>query len=210
LGQRTSSETLIAVIVAFWRQPVWSQADLAREAGVSPRVARRYLDELTVAGWPLEREEDHPHVYWSVPKGWFPAGVLLDSETVASLVRGLVRVPPSEARSQRRHETNLFAAPMPSGVEHRAPMNTGRHGSGRRVAARLRPVTIRSGTLFVSVPFESEAQFFAVWGVQCLLADLEQFSCILAGLVLASDPGTQQAAMRALVLDPHLDLVVPR
>lgn len=100
MGQRTSSETLIGVIVAFWRQPVWSQADLAREAGVSPRVVRRYLDELTVAGWPLDREEDHPHVYWSVPKGWFPAGVLLDSETVASLVRGLVRIPPSATRSR--------------------------------------------------------------------------------------------------------------
>lgn len=100
MGQRTSSETLIAVIVAFWRRPVWSQAELAREAGVSPRVARRYLDELSLAGWPLQREEDHPHVYWSVPKGWFPAGVLLNSETVASLVRGLVRVPPSAARSR--------------------------------------------------------------------------------------------------------------
>lgn len=112
MGQRTSSETLIGVIVAFWRQPVWSQAELAREVGVSPRVVRRYLDELTVAGWPLAREEDHPHVYWSVPKGWFPAGVLLDSEAVASLVRGLVRIPPSVTRS-RLLTTIASHAPAP-------------------------------------------------------------------------------------------------
>lgn len=112
MGQRTTSETLIGVIVAFWRQPVWSQAELAREVGVSPRVVRRYLDELTVAGWPLAREEDHPHVYWSVPKGWFPAGVLLDSEAVASLVRGLVRIPPSVTRS-RLLTTIASHAPAP-------------------------------------------------------------------------------------------------
>jgi len=100
LGQRTSSETLIAVIVAFWRQPVWSQVDLAREVGVSGRVVRRYLDELCLSGWPLDREEDHPRVYWSVPKGWFPAGVLLDPVAVSSLVRGLVRIPPSATRSR--------------------------------------------------------------------------------------------------------------
>jgi predicted DNA-binding transcriptional regulator YafY len=99
MGQRTASETLTAIIVAFWRRPVWSQADLARESGVAARTVRRHLEELSLAGWPLQREDDHPHVYWSVPKGWFPGGVPLDPEAIAALLTVLVRVPPSAART---------------------------------------------------------------------------------------------------------------
>jgi predicted DNA-binding transcriptional regulator YafY len=86
------------MIVAFWRQPVWSQADLARETGVSPRTVRKRLEELSSV-WPLTRDEDPPHVYWNVPKGWFPGGVLLEPDAVAFLLRVLVRVPPSRERA---------------------------------------------------------------------------------------------------------------
>ena len=86
--------------MAFWRQPVWSQVDLARDIGVTPRTARKHLDELSHAGWPLNREEDHPNVYWSVPKGWFPGGVLLQPEAIAALLSVLMRVPASAARTR--------------------------------------------------------------------------------------------------------------
>src|SRR4029079_4979500 len=46
----------------------------------------------------LERQEDHPHVYWSVPKDWFPGGVVFSREQVPELLRHLVRLPKSNAR----------------------------------------------------------------------------------------------------------------
>lgn len=46
----------------------------------------------------LEREEDHPHVYWSVPKDWFPGGVLFTRQQVPELLRLLTRLPPGKAR----------------------------------------------------------------------------------------------------------------
>jgi len=100
VGQKTATETLAGIVVAFWKTRTWSQADLARETGVSRRVVRRVLDELTHAGWPLEREEDHPHVYWSVPNGWFPGGVLFTPDALAALVRVLARVPPTREREK--------------------------------------------------------------------------------------------------------------
>lgn len=100
MGQRTGSETVIAIIDAFWRSPVWSQAELARQCGVSPRAVRRHLDELVLKGWPLDRDDDPPQVYWTVPKGWFPSGVLLEPDSVASLIRILGRVPPTRERER--------------------------------------------------------------------------------------------------------------
>ncbi|MFO0613176.1 MAG: WYL domain-containing protein [Polyangiaceae bacterium] len=100
MGQRTATETLSAVIVAFWKTRVWSQAELARELGVHVRTVRRVLDDLQLAGWPLTREEDHPHVYWSTQPGWFPGGVMLESRDAAALLRVLARVGPSRERAQ--------------------------------------------------------------------------------------------------------------
>ncbi|MCC7536677.1 MAG: WYL domain-containing protein [Deltaproteobacteria bacterium] len=100
VGQRTSSETLANIVVAFMRQPTWAQAELARATGVTPRTVKRILEELALAGWPLEREDDHPHVYWSVPRRWLPAAVPLDREQVGALLHVLLRVPPSRERTQ--------------------------------------------------------------------------------------------------------------
>lgn len=99
MGQKTSSETLAAIVVAFWRTTTWQQAELARAAGVATRTIRRHLDDLVLAGWPLEREEDHPHVYWSVPRGWFPAGILLEPAETSALLHLLLRVPAGAERA---------------------------------------------------------------------------------------------------------------
>ena len=63
-----------------------------------PENVRKRLEELSSV-WPLTRDEDPPHVYWNVPKGWFPGGVLLEPDAVAFLLRVLVRVPPSRERA---------------------------------------------------------------------------------------------------------------
>lgn len=49
---------------------------------------------------PLEKEEEHPHVYWSVPKHWFPGGVVFDLEDWDVLVHAVLRIP-DEGRRQK-------------------------------------------------------------------------------------------------------------
>jgi predicted DNA-binding transcriptional regulator YafY len=100
MGQRTGSESLTRIISAFWGERTWSQAELSRYLGVTVRTLRKHLDELTSAGWPLHREDDHPHVYWSIPKDWFPGGVALGREEIASLLHLLARLPESAERER--------------------------------------------------------------------------------------------------------------
>ncbi len=78
----------------------WSQADLARAIGVGREALRKILEELQASGIPLESERDHPHVYWSVPKTWYPGGVLFKQEDVPELLRQLRRLSKSKARER--------------------------------------------------------------------------------------------------------------
>ncbi len=100
MGQRSTTETVVTVLQAFLQQRSWKQADLARHADVTVAALRKHLNELTASGFPLEREVEHPHVWWSVPKGWFPGAVLFDSESVPELLRQLSRLPRSAARDR--------------------------------------------------------------------------------------------------------------
>jgi len=113
---------LAAILLAFSKTPTWSQAELARRAGVEPRALRRHLDSLVLAGWPLEREEDHPHAYWSVPKNWFPAGLLLEPEAAAALLHILVRTPPGPERTQLlKHVTSVASPSLKDALERVIP-----------------------------------------------------------------------------------------
>lgn len=100
MGKRSSTETLVAVFQAFLRQRTWTQAALAREVGIDPRALRPRLLELQRAGVPLHQDDEHPHVYWSVGRDWFPGGVLIAAPEAAELLRQLVRAPRSRARDQ--------------------------------------------------------------------------------------------------------------
>jgi len=113
MGQRSRTETVVAVLQAFLQARTWKQADLARHVGVSAAALRKHLNELTASGFPLEREDDHPHVYWSVPQGWFPGAVLFDSASVPELLRQLCRVARSDARDRLIRRV-IEAAPRPS------------------------------------------------------------------------------------------------
>jgi predicted DNA-binding transcriptional regulator YafY len=99
VGRRASHETAVTILACFWARKTWSQAELARECGVATRVVRKHVDELRECGWPFEIETDHPHVYFSLPQGWFPAGMALDAKNVAALLHVLLRVPPTPARA---------------------------------------------------------------------------------------------------------------
>jgi predicted DNA-binding transcriptional regulator YafY len=100
VGQRSNTETIVAILKAFLDQRTWKQADLARHVGVRPATIHKRLQELLASGVPLESDKDHPHVYWSLPKSWYPGGVLLTGEQIAQVFRQLSRMPKSKARDQ--------------------------------------------------------------------------------------------------------------
>jgi predicted DNA-binding transcriptional regulator YafY len=100
MGQRTSTETIIAIVQALLAQRTWRQADLARKAGVQVPALRKRLNELSSLGIPLTRDDDPPHVYWSVPQSWFPGGVLLAERDAQTFVRLLARLPKSLTRDR--------------------------------------------------------------------------------------------------------------
>lgn len=100
MGRRGTHDSVIDVFVAFMEQRSWSQADLSRRIGVGVATIRKLLSRLQSGGLPLERDEDHPHVYWSIRKGWLPGGVALSGDDVAIALRLLARAPSSASRDR--------------------------------------------------------------------------------------------------------------
>lgn len=85
---------------AFLAQRTWKQASLAEHLDIQVPALRKRLVELADAGVPLSRDEEHPHVYWSVPRTWFPGGVLVPAEDVEPLLRLLARLPRGKDRDR--------------------------------------------------------------------------------------------------------------
>lgn len=85
-------------MTAFFEASTWTQADLARRANTTTDVIRKTLESLQGIGWPLEREAEPPQVYWSLPAGWLPSGVLFPVELVSAVLRLLMRLPSSADR----------------------------------------------------------------------------------------------------------------
>lgn len=88
---------MVQLVQAFLEQRTWTQKALAERLEMTTPAVREKLKELQTI-FHLEREEDHPHVYWSVPKDWFPGGVVFTREQLPELLRHLVRLPQSKAR----------------------------------------------------------------------------------------------------------------
>ena len=97
MGQRSSTSTIVQIVQAFLEQRTWTQKALADRLEMTTPAVREKLKELEVT-LHLEREEDRPHVYWSVPKDWFPGGVLFQREQLPDLLRLLMRLPAGKAR----------------------------------------------------------------------------------------------------------------
>jgi len=97
VGQRSSTVTVVQIVQAFLEQRTWSQKALADRLEMTTPAVREKLRELEGI-FNLEREEDHPHVYWSVPKDWFPGGILFTREQMPELLRLLMRLPKGKAR----------------------------------------------------------------------------------------------------------------
>jgi predicted DNA-binding transcriptional regulator YafY len=100
VGQRSATETLFRIIAAFIEKRTWSQADLARKLETRPETIRKHLNELVAGGFQLEQERDHPHVYWSVPKTWFPGALVFKPDEVVDLLRLLGRARRGKLREE--------------------------------------------------------------------------------------------------------------
>lgn len=111
-GTKNSNiEALAGVYEAFGRCKTWRQAALARELDLRPERLRKMLEALRDQGWPLERDEDPPQVYWSVDRHWFGGGVLVPRASIPRLLRLLAYVPASPERAK---VLRLFEAAAPA------------------------------------------------------------------------------------------------
>ncbi len=161
VGQRSGTETVVAILQAFLRQRTWPQAELAREVGVGVGTVRRRLHELEAQGFPLSREDDPPHVFWSVPKDWFPGGVVFASADTLELLRHLGRLPRAEARDRlirrildaaprqeplAREERRAIIPPSaPEGEQHY--LSLAEDAAVRRIPLECKYFTVSRGTL---------------------------------------------------------------
>jgi predicted DNA-binding transcriptional regulator YafY len=101
MGRRTRTASVAAVMAAFLtRRTWWSQVDLARAVGIGTDALRQILGELRDNGLPLQSEKEHPHVYWRMPRDWYPGGVLFKEEFVPELLRQLTHLSTSRARDR--------------------------------------------------------------------------------------------------------------
>jgi predicted DNA-binding transcriptional regulator YafY len=100
MGKRSATKSVASVLGAFMVQRTWIQARLARHLGLSTEALRNTILELQAATIPLTDEKDHPHVYWSVPKTWFPGAVLFPGDVVPLLLRELGHLRASKARDK--------------------------------------------------------------------------------------------------------------
>ncbi len=99
MGQRNAAETLVLIVGCFLDKRTWSQADLARTANVRVDTIRKHLLELQEV-IPLTRDEDHPNVYWSLPKDWLPGGLSFSQNELHALLRMLMRAPKTKDRER--------------------------------------------------------------------------------------------------------------
>jgi predicted DNA-binding transcriptional regulator YafY len=103
VGQKGRTESVTKVLAALFQRKTWKQAELAREVGLSTEALRKLLKEFEAEGVPLEHQTEHPHVYWSLPKTWFPGGVLFEQKDVPALLQQLRRLPKTKARDRLLH-----------------------------------------------------------------------------------------------------------
>lgn len=126
MGTKTAGESIAAIIQAFLKRRTWSQAELARVVDLGVPALRKRILDLQTAGMPLVDEKEHPHVYWSVPKNWFPGGVALEGKDLEVLLRLLGRMPKSRERDRLIKLTleslpgNIVTAPPSDAVMTRA------------------------------------------------------------------------------------------
>jgi predicted DNA-binding transcriptional regulator YafY len=117
MGTRSATETIVGIFLAFYEQQTWKQAELSQRLDISTRALRERLEELRDSNKiPLTRDEELPHVYWSVPNGWVPGGVVLNGDEASQVLRLLARLPQSADRDRllKRFTGHVGEQPSPN------------------------------------------------------------------------------------------------
>ena len=100
MPKRSAGATISQILIEFGREHTWTQAALAERCGIEVRALKVRLKELVDAGVPLVRDEDPPHVYWSVPRTWRAGAVSLSTDQMLLIARLLGRLPASRSRNE--------------------------------------------------------------------------------------------------------------
>lgn len=160
MAKKSAIEIVSGILLAFMEERTWTQAGLARHLGLDSQTVRKHLERMPAEGIPLEQEYDHPHVYWSVPSGWVPGGVVLAQGEAQDLLRLLVRQPRTRSRDAflRRLvaaaptagalaglESTVVSGPADPDVERLQAVVE--DAMARKVAVRLRYCSTRAGVL---------------------------------------------------------------
>ncbi|MEI8259143.1 MAG: hypothetical protein WCJ30_26035 [Deltaproteobacteria bacterium] len=75
------------------KQRRWEQSQLARHLEINVATLRRSLRRLQARDPSIASETDHPHVIWTVPRGWAPGALPLGAEGARALFHLLARTP---------------------------------------------------------------------------------------------------------------------
>jgi len=133
-------------MIALIEERTWEQSALAKKCGVETRAIRRALDELTLLGVPLERDEENgSRVYWSVPKGWLPGARALTGKQVAECVRLLARLPRTERRDALLEQLLGRTPDVPAPDARETALRVLEDSVVQRVAARVMYRSTKSG-----------------------------------------------------------------
>jgi predicted DNA-binding transcriptional regulator YafY len=149
MGQRSVGETIAGIYQAFLRRRKWSQADLARQLGITSAALGKRLTDLSIAGMPLTSTPEHPHVVWRVPPDWFPGGVLLEEPDALEVARLLSRGRPSKQRAQllAKVAPSTVSPPEDSEPEEAAYLSVIEDSRRKKKALRMRYFTASRGAM---------------------------------------------------------------
>ncbi len=119
MPKRSAGATISQILLEFEREHTWTQAALAERCGIEVRALKVRLKELVDAGVPLVRDEEPPHVYWSVPRTWRSGSVSLSTDQMLLIARLLGRLPASRTRSDALKVVaeSLRTGPVPDAPE---------------------------------------------------------------------------------------------
>lgn len=142
MARRSQIELVAKALVLLLQRRSFSQAEAARVLGVQTKTARKLLEALRDADPRIERYDDPPHVFWSVPKTWLPAlHTLLSAEDTRLVARLLSRHPKSAARDhalERLFGERMFGSNTKPVTPDEAILAALEDGERQRVAVLVR------------------------------------------------------------------------
>jgi len=172
MGRRGDKETISLVLLAFLEQRTWQQSELAKHVGVSRRALVRALKYLKLKNDDLEREPDHPHVYWSVPSSWFAGAIAFKDRDLADLARLLHRTPRGAMRERLLRLSSASTPPLQNTSSVEAILTQPLSAEAETQLSRLEDSIV--GSFVVRVQFTGSSGDPASLSVHSILLDRQR------------------------------------